>query len=90
MIADFPYAAGSPDCRLYVAVRVLVVVKHIAMATLILRTCITRDYSLSRLQSQGFSCVAETEVPDPRLAFIFMGLTVQRRTLPQGCLEASP
>jgi hypothetical protein len=39
------YAAGSPDCRLDVVVPVLVVVKHMAMATLFLRGCIKRDYS---------------------------------------------
>jgi len=33
------YAAGSPDCRLAVAVYVLVVVKHMAMAALLQRTC---------------------------------------------------
>jgi hypothetical protein len=47
------YAAGSPDCRLDVAVRVLVVVKHMAMATLFLRTCIKRDYSPDHGQSQA-------------------------------------
>jgi hypothetical protein len=53
MIADL-YAAGSPDCRLDVAVPVLVV-KHMAMATMLLRACITRDYSLSRRRSQGLA-----------------------------------
>ena len=35
------YAAGSPACRLDVAVPVLVV-KHMSMAKLFLRTCINR------------------------------------------------
>lgn len=39
------YAAGSPACRLDVAVHVLVVVKHITMAKLFLRTRISEDYS---------------------------------------------
>jgi hypothetical protein len=52
MIADFVYAAGSPDCRLNVGVPVLVLVKHMTMATLLLRTCITRDYSPALFPSQ--------------------------------------
>lgn len=47
------YAAGSLDCRLNVVVPVLVVVKHMAVATLFLRTCIKNDYSPDGGQSQG-------------------------------------
>src|SRR5690242_13229831 len=47
------YAAGSPDCCLDVAVHVLVVVKHMSMATLLWRTCMMGHYSPEKLQSQG-------------------------------------
>ena len=47
------YAAGSLDCRLNVVVPVPVVVKHMAVATLFLRTCIKNDYSPDGGQSQG-------------------------------------
>ena len=49
------YAAGSLDCRLNVVVPVLVVVKHMAVATLFLRTCIKNDYSPDGGQSQGLA-----------------------------------
>jgi hypothetical protein len=47
------YAAGSPDCRMDVVVPVLVVVKHMAMANLVWRTFMIRQYSPEREQSQG-------------------------------------
>lgn len=59
------YAAGSPDCRLDVAVPVLVV-EHMAVATLILRTCMERDYSPDQKESQGEANRLQTRVTATR------------------------
>jgi len=56
------YAAGSPDCRLDVAVHVLVVM-HMARAKIGLQACIYKgNYSPGKGQSQGIAVLKMTFV----------------------------